>query len=80
MARRQETRPQCLRPHPRGVRGKTEGADHRDENRTRGAEAAEGGRYTSATGSGGEEGAEENEGEQVKNSPTWVLSHWHSCR
>ena len=31
MARRKKTRPQCLRPHPRGVRGEAEGADRRDE-------------------------------------------------
>ena len=33
MARRQETRPQCLRPHPRGVRGEAEGADCGDKSR-----------------------------------------------
>ena len=39
MARRQETRPQCLRPHPRGVRGQAKGADHGDE---RGAQKSQG--------------------------------------
>ena len=31
MARRQKARPQCLRPHPRGVRGEAEGVNCRDE-------------------------------------------------
>ena len=43
MARRQETRPQCLRPHPRGVRGEAEDTDRGDEGRDRGDEAAESG-------------------------------------
>lgn len=43
MARRQKARPQCLRPYPRGVRGKTERADRGDEGRDRGGEAAESG-------------------------------------
>ena len=42
MARRQETRPQCLRPYPRGVRGEAEGADRGDEGRDCGSEAADG--------------------------------------
>ena len=40
--RRQEARPQRLRPHPRGVRGKAEGAHRGDEGRAGGAEGAEG--------------------------------------
>ena len=31
VARRQKARPQCLCPHPRGVRGEAEGADCGDE-------------------------------------------------
>lgn len=42
MARRQETRPQCLRPYPRRVRGEVEGANRGDEGRDRGGAAAEG--------------------------------------
>ena len=42
MARRQETRTQCLRPHPRGVRGEAQGTDRGDEGRDCGSEAAEG--------------------------------------
>ena len=42
MARWQKARPQRLRPHPRGVRGKTEGADRGDESGDRGSTAAEG--------------------------------------
>ena len=38
----QETRPQCLRPHPRGMRGEAEGADQGDEGRDCGSEAADG--------------------------------------
>ena len=34
--------PQCLRPHPRGVRGKAEGADRGDEGRDCGSAAADG--------------------------------------
>ena len=60
MARRQETRPQCLRPYPRGVRGEAEGADRGDEGRDRGGEAAESGRAISASDSGKEESPEEN--------------------
>ena len=41
MARRQKARPQCLRSHPRGVRGETEGADRGDESGAGGVEAAE---------------------------------------
>ena len=33
---------QCLRPHPRGVRGKAEGADRGDEGRDCGSAAADG--------------------------------------
>lgn len=47
---RQKARPQCLRPHPRGVRGEAPKADHRDENRTGGAEAAESGGDAAASG------------------------------
>ena len=53
MARRQETRPQCLRPYPRGVRGETESADRGDEGRDCGSEAADGfgrGRWVAAGG------------------------------
>lgn len=50
VARRQETRPQCLRPHPRGVRGEAEGADCGDEGRDCGSAAAERGGNTPAAG------------------------------
>ena len=67
MARRQETRPQCLRPHPRGVRGKAESADCGDESGDcRGEAAKSGGDIAS---SGVEKESEENEKvkkEQVK--------------
>lgn len=46
----QKARPQRLRPHPRGMRGEAQGADHRDEDRAGRAETAKGGRHTSATG------------------------------
>lgn len=42
MARRQKARPQCLRPHPRGVRGEAESADRGDESGNCGGAAAEG--------------------------------------
>lgn len=61
MARRQKARPQCLRPHPRGVRGKAKGADRRDEGRDCGSAAAEEsgrGRWA-ATGGKGQTGEEE---------------------
>lgn len=41
MARRQKARPQCLRTHPRGVRGEVEGTDRGDEGRDCGDAAAE---------------------------------------
>lgn len=41
MARRQKARPQCLRPHPRGVRGEAQGPDRGDESGDRGSTAAE---------------------------------------
>ena len=37
----QKARPQCLRPHPRGVRGEAEGVNCRDEGGDRGSAAAE---------------------------------------
>lgn len=40
MARRQKARPQCLRPYPRGVRGKTQGADRGDERGTQKSQGA----------------------------------------
>lgn len=40
MARRQKARPQCLRPHPRGVRGKAQGADRGDERGTQKSQGA----------------------------------------
>ena len=61
MARRQETRPQCLRPYPRGVRGEAEDTDRGDEGRDRRSAAAEGsgrGRWA-ATGGKGQTGEEE---------------------
>lgn len=65
MARRQETRPQCLRPYPRGVRGEAEGADRGDEGRDCGSEAADGfgrGRWAAAGGKGKKQkGLYENE-------------------
>ena len=59
MARRQKARPQCLRAHPRGVRGEAEGADRSDESGDRGSAAADGfgrGRWVAA---GGERETEE---------------------
>ena len=41
MARWKETRPQCLRPYPRRVRGEAEGADRGDEGRNCGSAATE---------------------------------------
>ena len=67
MARRQKARPQCLCPHPRGVRGKTESADRGDEGRDCGSEAAESRGDIASPGVGKE--SEENEKvkkEQVK--------------
>ena len=55
MARRQKARPQCLRPHPRGVRGKAEGADRGDEGRDRRSAAAEGFGRRRWKSAGGEE-------------------------
>lgn len=52
MARRQETRPQCLRPYPRGVRGEAESTDCGDEGRNCGGEAADGGGGASTAGTG----------------------------
>ena len=55
MARRQKARPQCLRSHPRGVRGETEGTDCGDESGDRGSTAAEGsgrGRWAAVGGEG----------------------------
>lgn len=55
MARWQKARSQCLRPHPRGVRGETEGANRGDEGGDRGSEEVDGfgrGRWTAT---GGEE-------------------------
>ena len=69
MARRKKARTECLRPHPRGVRGEAESADRGDEGRDRGSTAAESGGDTSAAGGGEgqEERTEENgEKEQVK--------------
>ena len=40
MAGRNATFPQRLRPHPRGVRGKTQGADHGDERGTQKSQGA----------------------------------------
>ena len=40
MAGRDATFPQRLRPHPRGVRGKTQGADHGDERGTQKSQGA----------------------------------------
>ena len=40
MAGRDATFPQRLRPHPRGVRGKTQGADRGDERRTQKSQGA----------------------------------------
>ena len=57
MDRRQKARPQRLCPYPRGMRGEAPEADHRDENRARGAEAAKGGGNASDAGAG--EGEEE---------------------
>ena len=81
--RRQKARPQCLRSHPRGVRGEASGADHRDENRTGRVEAAESGRHTPAAGAG--EGQEERpeesgEKEKVKESTTRVSITRYPCR
>ena len=40
MAGRDAAFPQRLRPHPRGVRGKAQGADHRDERGTQKSQGA----------------------------------------
>lgn len=61
MARWQKARPQCLRPHPRGVRGEAEDADRGDEGRNCGGEAAESGGDTPARGAG--KGQEEKRAE-----------------
>lgn len=55
MARRQETRPQCLRAHPRGVRGEAQGTDRGDESGDCGGKAADGvgrGRWKPTGGEG----------------------------
>lgn len=67
MARWQKARPQCLRPHPRGVRGETESADRGDEGGDCGNAAVESGGDIASPGVGKE--SEENEKvkkEQVK--------------
>lgn len=59
MARWQETRPQCLRPHPRRVRGKAQGIDRRNESRDCGSTTADGfgrGRWKSAGRKEGQSG------------------------
>lgn len=50
--RRQEALPKRLRPHPRGVRGEAQDADHRDEGGAGGTEAAEGGGGAANAGNG----------------------------
>ena len=52
MARREKARPQCLCPHPRGVRGEAEGTDRGDEGRDCGSAAADGGGGASTAGTG----------------------------
>ena len=67
MARRQKARPQCLCPHPRGVRGEAEGTDRGDEGGDCGNAAVESGGDIASPGVGKE--SEENEKvkkEQVK--------------
>ena len=67
MARRQKARPQCLRAHPRGVRGEAEGTDRGDEGGDCGNAAVESGGDIASPGVGKE--SEENEKvkkEQVK--------------
>ena len=76
MARRKKTRPQCLRPYSRGVRGEAESADRGDESGNCGGAAAEGfgrGRWKPAGGEG-------QTGWKVNLSPTWVSIHWYLCR
>ena len=63
MARRQKARPQCLCPHPRGVRGEAESADRGDEGRDRGGAAAEGSGGRQWPASGGKERKVGEEGE-----------------
>ena len=61
MARRQKARPQCLRPYPRGVRGKTESADRGDESGDCGGAATDGfgrRRWTANRGKEGQAGEE----------------------
>ena len=61
MARWQKARPQCLRSHPRGMRGETGKANRGDEGRDCGSTAVEGsgrGRWA-ATGGKGQTGEEE---------------------
>lgn len=52
MARRQKACPQCLRSHPRGVRGEAQGTDRGDEGRAGRTETAKGGGGSSSTGAG----------------------------
>lgn len=76
MARRKKARPQCLRTHPRGVRGEAEGVDFGDEGRDCGSKAADGfgrGRWATVGGEG-------KAGRKVNSSPIWVSIHWYSCR
>ena len=71
MARRQKARPQCLRPHPRGVRGEAESTDCGDEGRNCGGKTAESRGISAAAGAGERqeerrEESEEGERPQVK--------------
>lgn len=62
MARWQETRPQYLRPYPRGVRGEAENVDHGDEGGNCGSAAVDGygqGRWATDRGEEGQAGKEE---------------------
>ena len=61
MARRQKARPQCLCPHPRGVRGEAEGVNRGDEGRDCGSTTVEGfgrGRWKPTGGEEGQAGEE----------------------
>ena len=77
MARRQKARPQCLCPHPRGVRGEVEGAYRGDEGRDCRGATTEGFGQRRWAAAGGEAG---QAGRKVNSSPTWVSIHWYSCR
>lgn len=86
MARRQKARAQCLCPHPRGVRGEAEGADHGDESEDCGGATTEEfgrGRWKPAESTEEIEKGKENEKEkqeEVKYAPPWVPNNRYPGR